>query len=85
MPDHMGEDEVAQRPQPPAGLADPVAQGGAVKLNALPGQDLALPVERDAAAVVGRHSRCADLHSRPSRSRESCAGDSVTDPVDVMG
>jgi hypothetical protein len=52
MPDHMGEDEVAQRPQPPAGLADPVAQGGAVELDALPGQDLALPVERDAVAVA---------------------------------
>ena len=53
MPDDMVEDEVAQRPQPPAGLADPVAQGGAVELDALPGQDLALPVERDAVAVLG--------------------------------
>jgi hypothetical protein len=52
MPDHVREDEVAERPQPPAGLADPVAQGGAVELDALPGQDLALPVERDAVAVL---------------------------------
>src|SRR3954453_10755839 len=53
MPDHMVEEEIAQRPQPPAGLADPVAQGGAVELDALPGEDLALPVERDAVAVLG--------------------------------
>jgi hypothetical protein len=53
MLDHMVEEEVAQRPQPPAGLADPVAQGGTVELDALPGQDLALSVERDTVAVLG--------------------------------
>ena len=69
MPDDMVEDEVAQRPQPPAGLADPVAQGGAVELDALPGQDLALPVERDAVAVLGHQ------HLHQQRLGGQAAGD----------
>src|SRR3954453_3479097 len=69
MPDHMVEDEIAQRPQPLAGLADPVAQGGAVELDALPGEDLALPVERDAVAVLGHQ------HLDQQRLSGQAAGD----------
>jgi hypothetical protein len=44
---------VLKRLEPPAGSADPVGQGGAVDLDALPGKDLALPVERQVIAVFG--------------------------------
>jgi|SRR3981189_1011560 hypothetical protein len=40
-----------QRLQPPAGAADPVRQGRAVDLDAVPGEDLALPVKRKVIAV----------------------------------
>ncbi|EAQ33461.1 hypothetical protein NB311A_06813 [Nitrobacter sp. Nb-311A] len=39
--------------QPPAGAADPVRQGRAVQRDALPGEDLALPVKREVIAVFG--------------------------------
>src|ERR1700688_2252599 len=42
-----------QRVQPPAGAADPVRQGRAVDLDAVPGEDLALPVKRKVIAVLG--------------------------------
>ena len=42
-----------QRLQPPAGAADPVRQGRAVDLDALAGEDLALPIERKMIAVFG--------------------------------
>jgi hypothetical protein len=42
-----------QRLQPPAGAADPVGKGRAVDLDALPGKDLALPVQRQMIAVFG--------------------------------
>jgi hypothetical protein len=42
-----------QRLQPPAGAADPVGKGRAVDLDALPGKDLALPVEGQMIAVFG--------------------------------
>jgi hypothetical protein len=42
-----------QRLQPPTGAADPVGKGRAVDLDALPGKDLALPVERQMIAVFG--------------------------------
>ena len=58
-----------QRPQPPAGLAHPVAEGGAVELDALAGQDLALPVERDAVAVL------RDQHLGQQRLGGQAAGD----------
>jgi len=40
-----------KRFEPPAGAADPVRQGRPVELDALPGKDLALPVERQVIAV----------------------------------
>jgi hypothetical protein len=42
-----------QRLQPPAGASDPVRQGGAIQLDALAGEDLALPVKRKMVAVLG--------------------------------
>lgn len=43
-----------QRPQPPARLGDPVAQGRAVEGDALPAQDRGLAVQRQAVTVL-RH------------------------------
>ena len=40
-----------QRLQPPDGAADPVGEGRAIELDALPREDLALPVERKMVAV----------------------------------
>ena len=42
-----------QRLEPPAGAANPVGKGRTVDLDALPGKDLALPVERQMIAVFG--------------------------------
>ena len=42
-----------QRLQPPDGSADPVGERRAIQLDALPGEDLALPVERKVIAVFG--------------------------------
>ena len=42
-----------KRLEPPAGTTDPVRQGGPVDLDALPGEDLALPVKRKVIAVFG--------------------------------
>ena len=42
-----------QRLEPPAGTADPVGERRAVQLNALPGEDLALSIERKVIAVLG--------------------------------
>jgi len=39
--------------EPPTGATDPVRQGRAVQLDALPGEDLALPVKRKMIAVLG--------------------------------
>src|SRR6202051_501016 len=49
----MGCEAGLQRFQPPAGAADPVRQGRAVDLDAVPGEDLALPVKRKVIAVLG--------------------------------
>src|SRR6202035_6186153 len=42
-----------QRLEPPASAAHPVRQGRAIDLDALPGEDLALPVEWKVIAVFG--------------------------------
>src|SRR6266481_7144627 len=42
-----------QRFQPPAGAAHPVRESRAVDLDAVPGEDLALPVKRKVIAVLG--------------------------------
>src|SRR5437867_714766 len=42
-----------QRLQPPAGAAHPVRKSRAVDLDAVPGEDLALPVKRKVIAVFG--------------------------------
>ena len=42
-----------QRLQPPNGSADPVGERRTIQLNAVPGEDLALPVKRKVIAVFG--------------------------------
>jgi len=42
-----------QRLQPPGGAANPVGERRAVQLDTMPGEDLALPVERKVIAVFG--------------------------------
>ena len=55
-----------ERLKPPAGATDPVCQGRTIQLDALPGEDLALPVKRKMIAVFG------DEHmSQKSRGREA--------------
>jgi hypothetical protein len=49
----MGCEAGLQRLQPPTSAAHPVRQGRAVDLDALPGEDLALPVKRKVIAVFG--------------------------------
>jgi hypothetical protein len=48
---HMDCEAGLQGLQPPAGATYPVRQGRAVDLDALPGEDLALPVKRQVIAV----------------------------------
>ena len=55
------EDVVAQGAQIPRCASDPVCKGGAVKLDALPGIDLRLPVERQVIGILG------DQHLRDQR------------------
>src|ERR1700688_3380702 len=49
----MGCEAGLQGIQPPTGAAHPVRQGRAVDLDAVPGEDLALPVKRKVIAVLG--------------------------------
>src|ERR1700730_5316129 len=49
----MGCEAGLQRVQPPTSAAHPVRQGRAVDLDAVPGEDLALPVKRQVIAVLG--------------------------------
>src|SRR5271169_3475878 len=49
----MGCEAGLQRLQPPAGATDQVRQGRAVDRDAVPGEDLALPVKRKVIAVLG--------------------------------
>lgn len=58
-----------QRPQPPAGLAHPVAERRAVELDAAAGEDLALAVERQAIGVF------RDQDMRQQRLGRQAAGD----------
>src|ERR1700682_619469 len=49
----MGCEAALPRLQPPTSAAHPVRQGRAVDLDAVPGEDLALPVKRQVIAVFG--------------------------------
>jgi hypothetical protein len=71
---------IAQGAQIPGRPADPVGQGGSIELDALPGVDLRLPVERQVIGVLGHQHlgdqrlgrnaafddprRCRSLHDR---------------------
>ena len=57
----MPAQEAPQRLQPPVGPAHPVAQGRAVELDALPGEDLGLPVKRQVIGVLGHVSTGIEL------------------------
>ena len=41
-----------QRFQPPDRAANPIGEGRAIQLDALPGEDLALPIKRKVIAVL---------------------------------
>ena len=68
--------QAPQRLQPPAGPADPVAQGRAVELDPLPGEDLRLAVERQEIGVLGhQHVREQRLGRHPAGDRPlRCGG-----------
>jgi hypothetical protein len=76
-----------QRLQPPAGAADPVGKGRAVDLDAVPGKDLALPVEGQMIAVFGDQDMseqgrgCEALGDRPLRGR--CLVDGPAGPAAI--
>src|SRR5580693_4531868 len=53
-------DAVDDRLQQPDRLADPIAQGRAVEVEAVAGIDLALPVQRQMIAIF-ETSRCASM------------------------
>src|SRR6266404_9749399 len=42
-----------QRLQPPASATHPVRESRAIEIDAVPGEDLALPVKREVIAVLG--------------------------------
>src|SRR5580692_7133915 len=65
----MGGEAGLQRLEPPASAAHPVRQGRAVDLDALPGEDLALPVKRKVIAVF----------SDQDMSEKSGTGDALGD------
>jgi hypothetical protein len=52
---YRAEHEVIQRCQPPAGPSDPIRQGRAIQLDALPFQHLHLPVERKGVGEFADH------------------------------
>src|ERR1700728_744464 len=64
-----------QRLQPPASATDPVGERRAVDLDAMPGEDLALPVKRKVIAVFGDQDMSEQgrtgqpLADRPLRGR----------------
>jgi hypothetical protein len=59
--------QAPQRLEPPAGPAHPVAQGRAVELDALAGEDLGLPVKRQKIGVLGHeHVREQGLGRHPA-------------------
>lgn len=53
-----------QRLQPPDGAANPIGEGRAIELDTLPGEDLALPVERKVIAVFGDQDMIEHLADR---------------------
>jgi hypothetical protein len=61
--------------QPPDGAANPVGEGRAIELDALPREDLALPIERKVIAIFGDQHMSEQgwgrqaLGDRPLRSR----------------
>ncbi len=61
--------QVPERLQPPARPADPVAQGRAVELDPVPGEDRRLAVERQEVGILGHQ------HVREQRLRGHPAGD----------
>ena len=69
-----------QRLQPPSGAPDPVGERRAIQLDALPGEDLALPVKRKVIAVLGNQNMGEEgrgrqaLGDRPLRSRRLMDG-----------
>src|SRR6185312_15637986 len=79
--------------EPPAGATDPVSQGRAVQLDALPGEDLALPVKRKMIAVFGdqdvgeqgrRREALGDRPLRRGRLMDGPAGSAaVARPADA--
>ena len=88
-----GKDVLAQPPvqsfKPPAGAADPARECRAFDLDAMPGKDLRLPVERCVIAIF------ADKHLREQRRRCKATGDRafrrcslhhfVADPACIFG
>ena len=69
-----------QRLQPPDGAANPVGERRAVQLDTVPGEDLALPVERKVIAIFGdqdmseKAGRGHALGDRPLRGRRLMNG-----------
>jgi hypothetical protein len=66
---HGAEQQFVQRRQPPAGTADPVTQRGPIQRDALSGEDLRLPVQREMVGVF------ADQHVRQHRLGRHAAVD----------
>ena len=50
---HGGDHQLPQRLQPPGGNAGPVAQGGAVEIDAVAAEDAGLAIERQPVAILG--------------------------------
>src|SRR5271166_5169306 len=70
----VGREDIPTHPlvqgfQPPAGAADPARQRRAREIDAVPGEDLRLTIERRVIAVLG------DQHLREQRWRRHAAGD----------
>ena len=75
---HRAQHQFMQRRQPPAGAADPVAQGGTIQRHALTGEDLGLAIQRQMIAIFAdqRHARatprwpCRHRLGAPARAPE---------------
>ena len=69
----VGSEDILAQPlvqgfQPPAGAADPAGQRRTRKIDAVPGKDLRLTIERRVIAILG------DQHLREQRRRRHAAG-----------